>query len=119
MPMMAVAFPILPGKTPEWRTWMAELNGSRHVEFANSRRRAGVHEVTFLQSTPMGDLVIVTLEGDDPGRAFGKMTSADDAFSSWFAERAKEIHGVDLTVRPTGSLSELVVDSEATAVAAI
>ena len=66
----------------------------------------------------MGDLVIVTLEGDDPGRAFGKMMSVDDAFTRWFTERAKEIHGVDLTVRPTGSPSELVVDTEGAAVAA-
>ena len=27
MPMMAVAFPILPGKTEDWRAWMAEANG--------------------------------------------------------------------------------------------
>jgi hypothetical protein len=91
---------------------MEELNGSRSEEFKDSRQRAGVHERTFLQSTPMGDLVIVTLEGDDPGRAFGKMMSADDAFTKWFAERAKVIHGVDLTERPTGSLSELVVDTD-------
>ena len=59
--MLAVAFPILPGKTPEWRAFIEELNGSRREEFVESRRRAGVHERTFLQSTPMGDLVIVTL----------------------------------------------------------
>jgi hypothetical protein len=118
MPLMAVAFPILPGKTAEWRTWMEEVNGSWREEFNESRRRAGVHERTFLQSTPMGDLVIVTLEGDDPGRAFGQIMSADDAFTRRFAERAKEIHGVDLTVRPTGSLSELVVDTEGMAVPA-
>jgi hypothetical protein len=111
MPMMAVAFPILPGKTPEWRTWMEELNGPRLQEFADSRRRAGVHERTFLQPTPMGDLVIVTLEGDDPGRAFGQITSASDAFTTWFLERAKAIHGVDLTAPMTGSPSELVVDT--------
>jgi hypothetical protein len=118
MPMMAVAFPILPGKTAEWRTWMEELNGSRREEFDDSRRRAGVHERTFLQSTAMGDLVIVTLEGEDPGRAFGKMMSADDAFTRWFTERAQEIHGVDLTVRPTGSPSELVVDTDRASVPA-
>lgn len=66
----------------------------------------------------MGDLVIVTLEGDDPGRAFGKMMSTDDAFTKWFAERAQEIHGVDLTARPTGTLSELVVATDRTAVSA-
>jgi hypothetical protein len=112
MPMMAVAFPILPGKTDEWRTWMEELNGSRHQEFADSRRQAGVHERTFLQPTPMGDMVIVTLEGDDPGRAFGQMTGGTDAFTTWFRERAAAVHGIDLAVPQTGSPSELVVDSD-------
>ena len=112
MSMIAVAFPILPGKTEAWREWMAEVNGSRREEFDESRRSAGVHERTFLQSTPMGDVVIVTLEGDDPGRAFGKMLGADNEFSRWFAARAKEIHGVDLTERQTVSIPELVVDTD-------
>ncbi len=118
MPLMAVAFPILPGKTDAWRTWMEELNGPRREEFVDSRRRAGVLERTFLQPTPMGDLVIVTLEGDDPGHAFGKMMSADDAFTKWFTERAQEIHGIDLKVPQTGSPSELVVDTSPVAVPA-
>jgi hypothetical protein len=112
MPMMAVAFPILPGKTPEWRAWMDEINGPRRAEFDASRRAAGVHERTFLQETPMGDLVLVTLEGEDPGPAFGKMMSADDEFTKWFTARAYEIHGVDVTVRPTKPPSELVVDTD-------
>jgi hypothetical protein len=37
----------------------SDLNGPRHQEFADSRRQAGVHERTFLQQTPMGDLVII------------------------------------------------------------
>lgn len=118
MPLMAVAFPILPGKTAAWRAWMDELNGARREEFVASRRAAGVHERTFLQSTPMGDLVIVTLEGDEPGRAFGRMMGADDEFTRWFMARAQEIHGVDLSVRPTGSPSELVVDTGAEAAVA-
>ncbi len=116
MPMVATAFPILPGKTPEWRTWMDELNGARREEFRDSRRRAGVHERTFLQQTPMGDLVIVTLEGDDPAGAFGQMMSAGDAFTTWFTARAQEVHGIDLQAPMVGSHpSELVVDSEAVA----
>jgi hypothetical protein len=115
--LTAVAFPILPGKTQEWREFIAELNGSRREEFNESRRTAGVHERTFLQSTPMGDLVIVTLEGDDPGRAFGMMSSASDAFATWFHERVKAIHGVDLTLPMDGSPSELVVDSDRVAAA--
>jgi hypothetical protein len=111
MALMAVAFPIAPGKTAEWREFMAELNGTRHAEFAESRRRAGVHERTFLQATPMGDLVIVTLEGDDPARSFGQMTSAKDAFTTWFLERVEAVHGVDLTAPMTEAPSTLVVDS--------
>ena len=118
MPMTAAAFPILPGKTAEWRAWMKELNGARYEEFKDSRQRAGVHEQTFLQSTPMGDLVIVTLEGEDPAQAFAKMISVDDAFTRWFVERAKAVHGVDMTVLPTAAPSELIADSERVALPA-
>ena len=87
MSLMAVEFPILPGKTADWRAFIADLNGPRHQEFSDSRRRAGVHERTFLQPGPNGDLVIVTLEGEDPRRAFGQMMSARDPFrpGSWDA----------------------------------
>jgi hypothetical protein len=110
--LLAVAFPILPGKTDEWKGFIKELNGPRHAEFADNRRRAGVHERTFLQQTPMGDLVIVAIEGDDPMRSFGQMLSANDAFTKWFLECAKAIHGVDLTAPMTGSPSEMVLDSD-------
>ena len=112
MPLMAVAFPILPGKTPEWRAWMDEVNGARRAEFVESRRRAGVHERTYLQSTPMGDLVIVTLEGDDPAGGFAKMMSAGDEFTSWFAGKAEAVHGIDLSAPMTEAPSHLVIDTE-------
>lgn len=89
-----------------------ELNGPRHAEFTESRRRLGVRERTFLQGTPMGDLVIVTLEGDDPARSFGQMVSSTDAFTTWFLARVKAIHGVDLTAPMPGAMPELVVDSD-------
>jgi len=118
MPMMAVAFPILPGKTAEWHAWMEEINGPRRDEFVESRRRAGVRERTYLQSTPMGDLVIVTLEGDDPGRSFGQMVSADDAFTKWFIGKAQAVHGVDLSAPMTEAPSRLVIDTDRAVVAA-
>ena len=111
MALIAFAIPILPGKTPEWRAWMQELKDSRQQEFAESRRGAGLHERTFLQQTPMGDLVIITLEGDDPGQAFGQLLTGSDAFSKWFGEHAMAAHG-DLQLPTTGSPSELVADSE-------
>jgi len=47
----------------------------------HSRRRPGVHERAFLRPTPKGDLVIVTLEGDDHGAG----VRADD-------ERRRRLH---------------------------
>ncbi len=115
----AVVFPILPGKTAEWHEFIGELNGARRAEFVASRRRVGAQERTFLQPTPMGDLVIVTIEGEDPGRSFGQMMSATDAFTIWFLERVKAIHGVDLSApMPNGSPSTLVLDTSAVAVPA-
>ena len=108
----AVAFPILPGKTDEWREFARDLNGPRQEAFAESRRKAGVRERSFLQSTPMGDMVIVTLEGDDPERSFGQMLGETDSFTVWFLERVKALHGVDLSTSTHGSPSELVIDSE-------
>jgi hypothetical protein len=116
--LMAVAFPILPGQTEAWKEFIAEINGPRHADFAESRRRVGAHELTFLQSTPMGDLVLVTLEADDPAKAFGQMMSAKDPFTSWFLGRVKAIHGVDLSVPMHDAPSHVVVDSKKAAVAA-
>jgi len=115
MALNAVVFPILPGKMDEWRAFIGELNGARRAEFAASRERAGAHERTFLQTTPMGDVVIVTLEADDPGRSFGQIVSATDPFTLWFLEQVKSIHGVDLSAPMTGSPSELVIDTQGVA----
>jgi hypothetical protein len=62
--------------------------------------------------------VIVTIEGDDPGASFGKVMGAKDEFTTWFNGRAKEIHGFDPAAIASGSPSELVVDTERTAVPA-
>jgi hypothetical protein len=115
---MAVVFPIAPGKTEDWRKFIGELNGSRFEDFKASREGVGLHERTFLQSTPMGDLVIVTLEGDDPMASFGRLTQADDEFSKWFLAQASEVHGFDMAVPPEGPLPELVADSERAVVTA-
>ena len=113
MSLLAYAFPIKPGQTPAWRTWADELNGPRSDEFATSRERVGVRERTFLQETPQGDLVIVTIEGDDPAGAFNKMMAGSDPFTTWFLEHIKEFHGLDPAKMDSAAPPVLVVDSEA------
>src|SRR5688572_33216311 len=107
--LFAMAVPILPGKTAEWKKFVNELKTTRYGEFAESRKRLGVRERTFLQTTPMGDFVLVTLEGEDPIGAFQKFPQGNDEFTKWFLAGVKEINGLDLTVPPTGPLPELVI----------
>jgi hypothetical protein len=111
MALFAIAVPVVPGKTEQLRRFIKELNGARHNDFAASRRRLGVRERTFFQSTPHGDMVVVTLEGDDPAGAFKRFAEANDAFTKWFAQQVKEVHGIDLAQPAPGPLPELVTDS--------
>jgi len=61
MAMLAMAIPIPPGKTEQWKKFIGELKGPRSADFKASRQKIGARERTFLQHTPMGDFVVVTL----------------------------------------------------------
>ena len=111
MAMLAMAIPISAGKTEQFNSFMTALKGPRFEEFKASRRKLGVHERTFLQHTPMGDFVVVTIEGADPARAFAEFGQGTDDFTKWFMKQALEIHGIDLSAPPPGPLPELVIDS--------
>jgi hypothetical protein len=112
MAMFAITFPIPPGKTDHWKKFIHELNTTRKTEFAESRKKLGVRERTFLQHTPHGDMVIVTLEGNDPAGAFARFAQSNDAFSKWFHAQVHEIHGVDLNAPPPGPMPEMIIDSQ-------
>lgn len=109
--LLAMAIPILPGKTEQWRKFINDLKGKYYNEFAESRKRLNVRERTFLQNTPQGDVVIVTLEGDNPSKAFQNFASVNDDFTNWFTKEVKEIHGLDLKNPPPGPMPELMIDS--------
>jgi hypothetical protein len=111
--LFAMAVPILPGKTEQWKKFANDLKKNRYNDYVASRERLNVHERTFLQQTPMGDMVIVTLEGPDPEGAFKKFASGNDEFTKWFVKEVKDIHGIDLGTAPQGQLPSLVVDSMA------
>jgi len=110
--LLVMAVPILPNKTELWKKFTGELNSSRLDDFKQSRKNLGIRERTFLQQTPQGDMVIVTLEGEDPASAFAKFAANNDEFSTWFAAQVKEIHGLDLRQPPPGPMPELVIDTQ-------
>ena len=111
MAMIALCLPIVPGKKQRWQEMAAKFSTEPLKSKLNaSRAAAGVHERTFLQETPNGDVVIVTLEGANPAEAFGKMM-ADPAMAD-FAKWAAEVHGLDPNAPPP-PVPKLVYDSRA------
>jgi len=107
MPIIAMCLPILPGKMEKWQAMMDQVKFTK--EFANSRETAGVHERTFVQQSPAGDFLIITLEGDDPAASWKQIMSSMPAD---FAEFAADVHGMDVAA-PQPQLPELVFDSRA------
>lgn len=110
--LFAICIPIVKGKEETFRSFISDLNGKHKSNFQESRKQLGVRERTFHQVTPMGEFVVVTLEGDNPMDAFTKFAAANDEFTKWFTGKVKDIHNVDLAAPPTGNpMPELVNDS--------
>lgn len=109
--LFAIAIPILPNKLEEWKKFIADLNGKWKKDFDASRKKLGIRERTFHQQTPMGDLVLVTLEGNDPEKAFQSFATSNDEFTKWFHACVKSTHGIDLNQPPPGPMPMLITDS--------
>ena len=110
MALLSMCLPILPGKKDKWQQMMNSMNEvSSKPEIDKVREEAGVYERTFLQKTPNGDFVIVTLEGENPAEGFGKMMAA---MQGEFSEFVLDVHGLDMK-DPPPSLPQLVYDSRA------
>src|SRR5436190_137473 len=90
------AAPILAGKLEAWRRFTQEVEGSRGIEHAESRRQLGiVRERSWLQQTPQGDLAIISFDAANPERAFVGLATSSAPFDRWFREKVLELHGMD------------------------
>jgi hypothetical protein len=113
MPLYAFVAPIQPGKTEEFRQFVAELSGSRKKEYEASRKSAGfLRETIFLQKTPRGEMVVVVQEADNAEEALESLRSMKDPFNVWFFQRVKDLHGVDM-VGSDVPMNELLLDYRA------
>ena len=111
MASLASAFPILPGKTEQWKHFCQEMVGPRRSEYEASRQRLGMsREVAYPQQTPQGDLVVVYIEAQDIPRVFEGFGRSQEPFDVWFREQVKDIHGVDFSQPLPGPLPEAIVD---------
>ena len=89
------AAPILPGQLDAWKSFVNELKTKRKNEYLSSRKRLGLkHERAWLQHTPMGDFVVVSVEGDKPEKFMDRALASKDPFDQWFAKQIATIHGI-------------------------
>ena len=89
--------PIRAGKTDAWRKAAAEINGPRNAAYKESRRQHSIkREHVSLQSTPMGDLVVVHMEAPDQQGVMRAMMESTSDFDTWFRETVLVgVHGFD------------------------
>jgi hypothetical protein len=91
------ALPIPADRVEAVRAFVVELLGPRRAEFERSWRDKGItQETAWLQQTPEGALVLVSMEAEDLPRAFAELAVSDSEFDRWYRQRVLEIYGVDL-----------------------
>ena len=84
--------PIRPGRVEEWRGFVAELQGSRRIEWVQSQRRRGITRQVI--SLSHGDVIaaVIYTESADPGEARRLLAESGDPFDEWFRSRLADLH---------------------------
>jgi hypothetical protein len=106
---VALAVPLVPGKTDAHRALAEAAKGLRKKGFDAFHDRAGVVEDWWIEQTPMGDFALVYLESDDLGGAMGHLAKSQDETEVWFKETLLETQGLDWS-GPPPPLPELLFD---------
>lgn len=109
--LFAITMPVLPGQEERWKAFMEKIEGEEREAFINLRTEIGVRERTFKQQTPMGMIVIVTLEGENPAGKILEAFKQDTPHLNWFREEVKAIHGIDFMEPFDAPMPELIADS--------
>jgi hypothetical protein len=111
MSTFAIAVPLLPGKTEEWRRFTDEVKGPRRQEMDDFHRRVGLTtENWYLQNTPAGDMVIVYLEGDIP-RCFEMLAQSQHPFDLYLKQVWLSTEGIDFSQPLPSAPPEVVYES--------
>jgi hypothetical protein len=110
MPRVVRAFPLLPGKHRALAAFLDELT-ERKAENDRFYRAHGVtRESAHLQSTPLGEMVIVCTDVDDPTEAAAAYAARTTPFEAWFKAKILELSGVDPNLQPLGPPSRCLFD---------
>jgi hypothetical protein len=113
MESFAFVFPVLPGKAEQARVFGKDVMGPRASEMDASRRPLGVtREAVWINETPMGDMGIVLIEGENVAEANRRFAASTEPFDVWFKETVLDFSGVDFS-EPLPAMSETLYDNRA------
>ena len=83
------------------------MSGPKRKEYESSAKRHGVHKETwFLQSTPVGDILLMYSEVDDAKKALSAYATDPDPFNIWVRQQMKDLTGIDFSQPPKGPPAE-------------
>jgi hypothetical protein len=89
---LAFCAPIIPGRTDAGRAFAHEAFVTRVAGLTESRQALGESvETVVVNSTPMGDIACVYLEGDDPVAANRGFAASTRPYDVWFKEQLTTI----------------------------
>jgi hypothetical protein len=98
--------PLTPGGADAYLRFSREA-AARMSEFAEARHGYGITvDRSYLNRTPMGDFIVVYIEGDDVTAGNAAFAVSSHPFDTWFRGRASEILGIDFT-QPLPSIESL------------
>lgn len=94
---IAAPYPVAPGKTDAEIRSIAAYFGARPTQHRESRQRLGITvERVYLQSTPMGNMVIGYTESERPfGEVVQALLASDLEIDHKFIEMIADVHGVE------------------------
>ena len=110
---LAFCAPIMPGADAIGRAFAKEAFETRRAEHAASRRELGItHETVTLNHTPMGDVICVYLEGDDPVEGNRRFAASRSDYDVWFKEQCARIFPPEIDFNQPVPHASQLFDSE-------
>jgi hypothetical protein len=110
MESLAMALPVKPGKAAQLRAFRDESLGSRRQEFEETEKRLGItREAWYLQPSPMGDLFVMRVEGDNLLENFNVFVGSSEPMDVWSKQQMLDITGIDFNQPPEG-VPEVLLD---------
>ncbi len=104
------AWHIPPDQEEPWRRFLQELSGSRHEEYAESRRRLGIsaESVWLAPKRSGGGIAVIYVEAEDLERALRELAASDFPFDSWYGTEMRKLFGCSFARLPSVVGGELL-----------